>query len=60
MKDITELVKQAMEAHKKAFENWTKGKPVEEWVDDDGNICIKYQDGTWYHYKKVNNYWEWW
>lgn len=43
-----------MEEHKKAFENWTQGNMVDCWEDEDGNTCVKYDSGNWWHYKIVS------
>lgn len=42
-----------MEEHKKAFENWTQGNIVDCWEDENGNTCVKYDSGNWWHYKLV-------
>lgn len=47
-------------AHKNAFENWQEGIPVDDWVDKDGNVCIEYISGNWWHYKLENNKVIWW
>lgn len=50
-----------MEEHKKAFEVWSDGAIKEVWTDKDGNLCIKYESGNWWHYKKKDNgEIEWW
>lgn len=45
------------EAHRKACERWTHGEPTKVWLDPDGNVCIEYEDGQWWHYG-LNG--EWW
>lgn len=46
-------------AHYNAYENWEHGEAVEAWYEDD-ILCLRYEDGSWYHYKKTENGWEWW
>ena len=43
--------------HKAAYDNWEHGDPVKTWWDMDGNICIEYEDGKWWHYNKVGEIW---
>ena len=48
-------------AHKKAVENWTDGEVQEIWIDGDGNVCIAYESGKWWHYcEDKNGKIEWW
>lgn len=42
--------------HSEACENWTDGAPVKAWYDIDGNFCIEYESGRWWHYSNG----EWW
>ena len=53
-------VLQLYQEHKSMFENWTYGEPVKSWKDKDGNTCIKYESGKWFHYRKNNNFLEFW
>ena len=53
-------VEQAIQAHKTACEMWLHGNMTTSWVDDTGTLCIKYQDGTWYHYAVEDNCIVWW
>lgn len=49
------------EAHMKAFETWPYGRKRETWKDEDGNICIRYATGKWFHYKiDKNGTVQWW
>lgn len=57
---MEEQVKLAHEAHKKAFEEWKHGDPIETWTDENGDLCIRYASGTWWHYRLAGSYWEWW
>lgn len=38
--------------HKNACEIWTHGAAVKSWYDNSGNLCIKYEDNTWWHYSQ--------
>lgn len=61
--DIRNLGKgviQAYQTHKSYFENWYYGKPVESWRDKDGNLCIRYQSGRWFHYRQNKGRLECW
>lgn len=42
--------KQFYNFHRSLFENWEYGEIEETWKDADGNICIKYTSGNWWHY----------
>lgn len=59
-----EMMKEAvsyMEEHKKAFENWKEGGIDHVWLDEEGNLCIRYESKKWYHYRrKANGAVEWW
>lgn len=57
---MNELVERYYECHKLIFENWTHGKPVKSWTDENGNLCIMYEDGEWWHYREKNGELEWW
>lgn len=48
------------EAHHKACETWTHGEPTRVWYDSQGNICIDYEDGNYWHYRDVPDGKEWW
>lgn len=47
----TETITKCTEAHKKAFEKWPYGREIETWRDENGNICVRYAAGKWFHYK---------
>ena len=50
-----------MEAHKKAFEEWQEGAMMDVWRDEQGNLCIKYESGKWWHYRtSESGSVEWW
>lgn len=37
--------------HKSIFDTWEHGEIMETWTDLDGNTCIRYDSGAWWHYK---------
>lgn len=39
---------------------WPHGEPIRWWRDKNENLCIKYADGRWWHYKETNTGLEWW
>jgi hypothetical protein len=43
-------------AHRAAVEDWKDGAIAKAWIDMDGNLCIEYKSGRWWHY----NNGEWW
>ena len=61
MTELLELKKKAlicMGKHKQALGGvWEHGEPDQAWYDADNVFCVKYQDGTWWHY---GNNGEWW
>lgn len=50
------LTKMYSEMHMQACDEWKDGDPVKTWYDSDGNLCIEYESGRWWHY--FNG--EWW
>lgn len=42
------------ETHKKVFENWTEGKPIQYWEEPNGVMCVRYESGKWWHYRNNN------
>lgn len=42
--------KQFYNFHRSRFDSWEHGKIKEIWTDADGNICIRYASGKWWHY----------
>lgn len=52
--------KRFSEHHMKCTLDWNHGQPVSAWYDDDFNICIKYKDGTWWHYLSSADGAVWW
>lgn len=54
---LEEKAKEHFENHKQVFENWQEGEIEKIWLDAEGNICIEYESGNWWHY---NDKGEWW
>ena len=51
--------------HRNSVEEWAEGDPVRVWLEgkDVGEksvICIAYESGRWWHYKKADNGFAWW
>lgn len=48
--------------HRQAFEIDKLGAIETYWQDDNGDICVKYACGDWYHYRINEKYktLEWW
>lgn len=63
---IEDAVNDCYEQHKATWESWNKGEPVDHWFDDNGALCIRYENGEWFHYKMCpgvlgqDPYLEWW
>lgn len=47
-------------AHMAAVEEWTEGPAAEYWREPADVICIKYQSGRYWYYKKENGVITWW
>lgn len=47
-------------AHSSKCNIWQHGNIKECWFDEDGNVCVKYEDGAWWHYKCDGTEWKWW
>lgn len=54
------LMSKCYTAHKAAFLKWPYKKPVKSWYDEDGNICVGYESGRWFHYKITQEGITWW
>lgn len=46
--------------HLHAYNEWTDGEPARVWYDIDGNLCIEYESGRWWHYKETADGLQWW
>ena len=54
-------IRRFAEAHRKVWSDPSHlGAITKVWQDDDGNLCIMYSCGEWYHYRMVGNRLEWW
>ncbi len=58
--DCDQKVRTFFDTHRKAFRNWEHGEPVRCWRDEQGVLCIEYEDGSWWHYKVENGELIWW
>lgn len=50
----------AVNAHYSAHKRWTHGEPVEIWRDEYYFLCVRYEDGSWWHYRQTETGYEWW
>lgn len=50
----------AVNAHCMAHKRWTHGDPVEIWKDEYEFLCVRYEDGHWWHYRQTETGFEWW
>lgn len=57
---ISRLAMDAYLYHKSAFECWEYGNISEIWSEECCDLCIRYESGKWWHYKKINDDWIWW
>lgn len=68
MKSLKELneadrlfISRAVTMHCTAHRHWTHGEPVEIWRDEYEFLCVKYTDGSWWHYRQTETGgFEWW
>ena len=47
-----------MEKHKERVEEsgeWKEGEIKDFWKDREGNLCIQYKSGNWWHYKDIDS-----
>lgn len=54
-----DIIESYVVQHMNACEVWEHGSVKEIWIQD-GELCIRYQDDTWYHYRETANGLEWW
>ena len=54
---MEDLANRYYAAHKSAAGLWDEGQPVKVWYDPDGNICIEYESGKWWHYSNNGKWW---
>lgn len=53
----TKIVMEQYQKHKRVCAEWDHGEPVKAWFDEDHNLCIKYEDGKWWHYSTSGKWW---
>lgn len=53
--DMENLARANYARHKEAFEEWREGEPIKAWFDFEGNFCIEYESGKWWHYNDKGN-----
>lgn len=57
MKQYTrEFIARCVEAHKAAFEEWPYGEMQKAWVDENGDLCIRYTKSEQYWRYKEDAY----
>ncbi len=54
---IGQKAREHYENHKQFFENWQEGGVETIWTDTEGNICIQYESGKWWHYNEEGEWW---
>ena len=54
---MEKLIAECYQNHKSSWENWENGKPVKAWWDNDGNLCVEYENGKWWHYNEKGEWW---
>ena len=54
---MEKLMTECYQNHKSSWENWENGKPVKAWWDNDGNLCVEYENGKWWHYNEKGEWW---
>lgn len=60
-KDEKVFISCAVGAHRAAHTQWTHGEPVEIWRDEYYFLCVRYEDGNWWHYRQTETGgFEWW
>lgn len=60
MKELREQAEEYRQEHIAACEDWAHGEVETAWLDDDGNTCVQYKDGSWWHYKETPEGLQWW
>lgn len=58
--DERRFISLAISAHRTAHRQWTHGEPVEIWRDEYEFLCVRYADGSWWHYRQTETGYEWW
>ena len=52
--ELLERAELAMERHKEFIEEWKEGGVSEAWIDENNNLCVRYESGRWFHYKDLD------
>lgn len=58
--DLDKVAHEAYQAHRNTCEVWENGYIQDIWLDDDKNICIRYDNDKWWHYSTNGGQWTWW
>lgn len=61
-KTLKERVDQYAEEHMAAYEEWTHGGIVDMWLHEgkEAIVCIRYEDGQYWHYEETQEGLKWW
>lgn len=51
--ELLERASKVQEAHMAAVEDWQEGDIDDCWIDENGNLCVKYESGKWWHYNEL-------
>ncbi|XCP83596.1 hypothetical protein ABXS75_10925 [Roseburia hominis] len=54
---MKQLAARAHAVHQKAVEKWQHGEIQDVWFDQEGHLCIRYQDGMYWHYNERGEWW---
>lgn len=53
------IAEEIFEKHKECVEvesgEWKEGSVKDFWKDREGNLCIQYESGSWWHYKDIDS-----
>ena len=52
--ELLERAELAMKRHKEFVEEWKEGGVSEAWIDENNNLCVRYESGRWWHYKDLD------
>ena len=59
--ELMQMAELAMKKHKAVVSNWREGRIKKVWQDEDGNLCVMYNSGHWWHYRNLDQAVpEWW
>lgn len=54
---MKKLAVELFEIHKSTVEDWQNGEIQKIWFDHNGNLCIEYTSGNWWHYNEKGEWW---